>query len=326
MRSFIRASGHPDYFETFTENYMSLAHRVSTRLILSLSTLLALTASAFVAAGPTLDRIKQTGVVNIGYREAGLPFSYKNTDAAVPLGYGIDVCAVLVDAIKQQLKMRSVEVKYVPVVGATRIPAVVEGKIDFECANTTNTKSRRDQVAFGMPYYFAAAKLLVHADSGIKQLDDMAGKTVIVTKNSTGLLIAEARKKGRLPTLNILLADSSPEAVKALEDRKADAFVNDDILLYGLKSQSTQKLAIVGPGMSVEPLAIMFAKNDPELAALVDRELSNLYSSGKLRQMYKKWFQSPLPQRDFNLNVAPNPLTSDMFSRPNSYTVDWVVL
>ncbi len=277
-------------------------------------------------AGTTLDRIKATGVVNVGFRESGLPFSYKSTEGGAPLGYSIDICNALIDALKLQLKAPTLQVNYVPVTGATRIPSVVEGKIDMECANTTNTKARREQVTFSMPHYFAAAKLMVRADSGIKNLEDMRGKVLAVNKGATASLIAEARKLRGLTFAKIIIVENSPDGVKALEEKQADGYMNDDILLFGFKAQSKQALTVVGAGMSVEPLAVMFNKGDAELSALVEREMSRLYLSGKMRELYRKWFQSPLPQRNFNLNVTPNALTADMFSRPSGYTVDWVVL
>jgi glutamate/aspartate transport system substrate-binding protein len=278
-------------------------------------------------AGATLDRIKQSGVINIGFREAGLPFSYKNSDQGAPLGYSIDVCGALVDAIKQELRGRSAEVKYVPVAGSTRIQAVVDGKIDLECANSTNTKARRDQVAFSMPYYFAAAKLLVKQNSGINKLDDMAAKTLAVLKGTTGAMIAEnARKTRGMASLKIMVVDSSADGALAVEKGTADAFMQDDILLHGLKAQAKEALIVVGGSLSVEPLAVMFNKNDTELAALMEREMAHLYTSGKMKLIYKKWFQSPLPQRGFNLNVPSNPLLADMFSRPSGFVVDWTML
>lgn len=277
-------------------------------------------------AGLTLDRIKQNTAVNIGYRESALPFSYKSAEGGAPLGFGIEVCSALVDAIKQELKLKSVDVTYTPVAGAGRITSVVAGKIDLECANTTNTKARRDQVAFAMPYYYASARLLVREGSGITKLDDMAGKTLIVTKGSTGLAIAEARRSRGLATMKIVVVDSSDEGATALENGTADAFMTDDILLHGFKAQAKIPLAVVGPSMSIEPLAVMYSKSDAELGNLINKEMTQLYTSGKMKTMYKKWFQSSIPQRQFNLNVSPNPLLSDMFSRPSGFTVDWVVL
>jgi glutamate/aspartate transport system substrate-binding protein len=278
-------------------------------------------------AGQTLDRIKHTGVINIGFREAGLPFSYKNSDQGAPLGYSIDVCNALVEAIKQESRNKNAEVKYVAVAGSARIQSIIDGKIDIECANSTNTKARRDQVAFSMPYYFAAAKLLVRQNSGIGKLEDMDGKTMAVLKGTTGAMIADSARKTRgLAAMKIMVVDSSADGASAVEKGTADAFMQDDILLHGFKAQAKEPLTVVGSGLSVEPLAVMFAKNDPELAAIMEREMAHMYTSGKMKQIYKKWFQSPLPQRGFNLNVPSNPLLADMFSRPSSFVVDWTIL
>lgn len=292
------------------------------RTILCLGLLLVGSANSF--AGATLDRIKQTGTLNIGFREDSLPFSYKNAEQGHPLGFSIDVCNILADAIRQETGVKSLGVKYAAVTGSTRFPQVAEGKVDLECGNTTNTKARREKVAFSMPLYFSSAKLLVREDSGIKKFDDLAGKTVAVEKGSTGQQIAETRK-ARVAGLKVLVVESSDAGAAAVEKKTADAFMTDDILLYAFKAQSKETLAVVGEGLSIEPLAIMFSKDDKELAALVEREMGKLARSGQTRELYKKWFQSSLPQRSFNLNVAPNQLTADILVRPSTYVTDWVV-
>ncbi|MGL4230654.1 MAG: amino acid ABC transporter substrate-binding protein [Casimicrobium sp.] len=280
----------------------------------------ALSASAF--AGATLDRIRQTGTINIGFRASAVPFSFTADDGKSAQGYSIEICDLLTDAIKQELKLRSVQTKFVPVTSAERFNAVNDGKIDLECANTTNTKARREFASFSMPHFFAAARLLVRDGARVNVLDDLVGKTLVVVKSTTGATIAE-RYKGRI---NILVAENNAVAVKMVEDKSADAFITDDILLHAFKAQSKEKLAVVGPNMSVEPLAIMFSKSDSELQKLIEREMAKLYTSGKLRSVYRKWFQAPIPQRGFTLDAAPNILHADMFSRPSGYTVDWVVL
>ncbi len=274
-------------------------------------------------ASNTLERIKQSGVVHIGYQES-LPFSYKPAEGGTPPGYSIEVCTNLVEAIKSDAKLKSVEVRFVPVTAANRIPQIVEGKVDLVCAGVTNTKARREQVAFSMPVYFASAKLLVRDGSGIASIDDLGGKTLAVQKNTTGAQIAEARRAA-LGNLKITFVDNALDGMHAVESKAADAFIQDDIQLHGLKAQSKEKLAVVGAGLSIEPLAIMFNKDDRNLAALVEREMAQLYKSGQMRKLYSKWFQSPLPQRSFNLNVAPNTLTADMFSNPSGYSVDWSI-
>ena len=292
-----------------------------SRTVLVLGFLFVGTTNSF--AGTTLDRIKQTGVVNLGFREDSLPFSYKNAEQGDPLGYSIDVCNALVDALKAETG-KPLTVKYVPVTGESRFPYVVDGKIDLECGNSTNTKARREKVAFSMPLYFSSAKLLVREGSGITKFSDLAGKTLAVENGSTGQQIAESRKAA-MNTMKVVIAPSSDAGVVAVETKTADAFMTDDILLYAFKAQSTEKLEVAGAVMSIEPLAISFSKDDKELATIVDREFTKLTQSGQLRKLYKKWFQSTLPQRSYNLNVVPNQLTSEVLIRPSSYVADWTV-
>ena len=292
-----------------------------SRTVLALGFLFVGTTNSF--AGTTLDRIKQTGVVNLGFREDSLPFSYKNAEQGDPLGYSIDVCNALVDALKAETG-KPLTVKYVPVTGESRFPYVVDGKIDLECGNSTNTKARREKVTFSMPLYFSSAKLLVREGSGITKFSDLAGKTLAVENGSTGQQIAESRKAA-MNTMKVVIAPSSDAGVVAVETKTADAFMTDDILLYAFKAQSKEKLEVAGAVMSIEPLAISFSKDDKELATIVDREFTKLTQSGQLRKLYKKWFQSTLPQRSYNLNVVPNQLTSEVLIRPSNYVADWTV-
>lgn len=307
---------------TFLLNTMKTTH-TTFRTVLTLGVLLITATDAL--AGSVLDRIRQSGTLTIGYRDDSLPFSYKNAENGPPLGYSIDVCGFLADAIKQEVGNRSLSIKYVPVSGSSRIPDISEGKVDLECGNSTNTKARREKVAFSMPLYFAAARLLVRDESGIKKFDDLAGKTIAVEKGSTGEQIATA-KQVKFPTMKIMVVNSSDAGAEAVEKKTANAFMTDDILLHAYKAQSKEKLAVVGADMSVEPLAIMINKNDRELAALVDREISRMTLSGQMLTLYKKWFQTKLPQRSYSLGVTPNQLTSETLIRPSSYVVDWVVL
>ena len=292
-----------------------------SRTVLVLGFLFVGTTNSF--AGATLDRIKQTGVVNLGFREDSLPFSYKNAEQGDPLGYSIDVCNALIDALKAETG-KSLTVKYVPVTGESRFPYVVDGKIDLECGNSTNTKARREKVTFSMPLYFSSAKLLVREGSGITKFSDLAGKTLAVENGSTGQQIAESRKAA-MNTMKVVIAPSSDAGVVAVETKTADAFMTDDIRLYAFKAQSKEKLEVAGAVMSIEPLAISFSKDDKELATIVDREFTKLTQSGQLRKLYKKWFQTTLPQRSYNLNVVPNQLTSEVLIRPSNYVADWTV-
>lgn len=289
----------------------------------AVATLLLCTAVTHSFAGTTLDRIKQQGIVHIGYDD-GLPFSYTSASGAHPAGYSIEICLALVDSIRSEYKLKSLDVRYVPVTSDNHVAQVVAGKVDLVCAGVTNTKERREKVAFSMPMYYASAKLLAHEGSGIRRIDDLDGKTLAVLKGTTGERIAETRRSG-MPSLKLLRVDSDEDGLKAVASKAADAYLDDDITLYGLKAKSSERLAVVGSALSIEPLAIMFSKSDRELENLVHREMALLYKAGQIRKLYSKWFQSPLPQLSFNLNLAPNQLTADMFNNPSAYGTDWTV-
>ncbi len=274
-------------------------------------------------AGVTLDRIKQAGVVNVGYDDS-FPFSYNLANSGAPTGYSIDICLALVEAIKSEYKIKPLEVRYVPVNTENHVAQVADGKVDFVCSGVTNTKERREKVAFSLPLYYASAKLLVREGSGISRFDDLEGKTLAVLKGATGERIADARRS-RIPSLKVLRVESEEEGLKAVTIKTADAYLDDDIVLYGMKAKSVERVAVVGSALSIEPLALMFSKSDRELAGVVEREMGLLYRTGLIRKLYTKWFQSSLPQLSFSLNLAPNQLTSDMFVNPSAYSTDWTV-
>lgn len=125
--------------------------------VLALCCLLACS-SAFPQESATLRKIRQAGVVSIGYREASVPFSYLD-ERLRPSGYSIAICAHLVDAVRMRLGLRHLERRYVPVNSATRIPMVVNGSVDLECGVTTNTLERQKLVAFSVTTFVAASRL-----------------------------------------------------------------------------------------------------------------------------------------------------------------------
>ena len=283
------------------------------------STILACTAAQ---AGPTLDRIKATQTITLGYRPNSAPMSYE--DKGQVIGYAIEICQRLATAVQQQLKLPNLKVRYVPVSAAERVPAVLDGRIDMECAGTTNTKARRDQVAFGLTYFYAGASLLVRASDSIRGLVDLRGKTLAAVKGTTGLQVAEMRE--RAVGWKLALYDNTRAAVEALEQGKVDAVIQDNIQLLPLAAQARQKLVLTGQPLSIEPLAPLFAKNDPELHDLLLTAMRQLYRDGQMDALYDRWFSSPLPGRGFSLGLKINPLLHDNFRRPSAYVTDWVVL
>ena len=262
----------------------------------------------------TLKRIRDTGAILIGVREASVPFSFLDAQKE-PQGYSVDLCLRVADAIKTELKLKRLDVRYVPVSSANRIPALVEGKIDLECGSTTNTRDRQREVAFAYTTFVAGIKMLAPKASSINGIEDLRGKTVVVTKGTTSEKMLKALNDERLLKLTIIETTDHNESFKAVEDGRAVAFPMDDVLLYGLisKAKKPDDFAVVGKYLSVEPYAIMMRKDEPQLERMVNRALNELFQSGEIRRIYAKWFSTR------ELTVPLNQYLKEAFAVPNTY-------
>jgi glutamate/aspartate transport system substrate-binding protein len=244
----------------------------------------------------TLKKIRDSGAVTIGYREASFPFSFVRQGAA-PVGYSIDLCLGIVDEIRRELNGAPVAVSYRPVTADTRMDAVMGGTIDLECGSTTSNIERQKSVAFSPITFVAGTKLLVKRASGIASYRDLAGKTLVVTSGTTNdtamHLLNDKYKLG----IAIVEAKDHQESYDMLVSGKADAFATDDVLLAGFiaanKAQAT--MAVVGDFLTYEPYGIMFRKDDPQMRAAVDRAFATMAQTGSLIATYHKWFLQPTP-------------------------------
>ncbi|MFZ5557968.1 MAG: transporter substrate-binding domain-containing protein [Pseudomonadota bacterium] len=288
-----------------------------TFLALAAAALLTAPASAAELTG-TLKKIKDSGVVVVGHRESSIPFAYLD-DQQKPIGYSMDICAKVVRSLKSELKMSNLEIKYVPVTPQTRIPLMANGTIDIECGSTTNTVERQKQVAFAVTTFITGTKLLVKKNSGIKSIDDLKGKPIVVTQGTTNERAVKAINDEKKLNLRFLNAKDHAESFLTVETDRAAAFPMDHILLYGLiaNSKNPNEWDVVGEFLSFDPYAIMLRKDDPQFKKFVDGVITDMMKSGELEKLYTKWFMSPIPPKNVTLNV---PMTDDLkaqFKNPN---------
>ncbi len=296
------------------------------RLAASLLALLVTLAFSLPAhAGAVLNRIQATGVVKVGYRPKGVPFSWETGREGAITGYAVDVCERIVAGIAAQLKVPRLQIQPVPVVESTRIPAVVNGDIDIECAGTTNNKARRAQVAFGLPYFYAGAALLARKNSGITGLGSLKDRKLGVLEGSTSWQIADQHQSGSGGWLIKKFANMAV-ATAALQNNEIDALMDDDVPLLIIAAQSGGNLSVVQQRYSIEPLAPMFSRSDAEFELLVLRVMQQLYRDGEMNAIYQRWFLSPLPGLDYNLNLKMGALLQDNLRRPTDYVAEWTVL
>ena len=232
--------------------------------------------------------------------------------------------AFLVENRASHLKLPKLQVQAVPVLESTRISAVINGEIDIECAGTTNSKARREQVAFGLPYFYAGSALMVREGGGITGLGNCRGKKLGTIEGSTSSQIAELKNDNGGWTLKTF--KSMNEATAALGRGEIDALMYDDVTLLTAAAQSGGKLSVLAQRYSIEPLAPMFSKSDPELEKVVLQAMQQLYRDGEMDAIYKRWFLSPLPGLGYNLNLKMSALLQDNLRRPTSYVADWTVM
>jgi glutamate/aspartate transport system substrate-binding protein len=259
----------------------------------------------------TLKKIKDTGTITIGHRDASVPFSYYDDKQQV-VGYAMDICNFVVADLKAQLKMPKLEVKLNPVTSATRIPLIANGTIDLECGSTTNNAERQKQVSFGSTYYLTASRYVFKKSSGITDIASLKGKTVVSTAGTTNLKqVTEANTALNLG-LTILTAKDHPEAFLMVETGRAAAFVMDDILLAGLvaNSKNPADYAISKDAFSKpEPYSFMMVRDDAAFKKAVDAATSKLYKSPEMQALYSKWFEKPIPPKGLVMN---QPMTAEL--------------
>ena len=268
---------------------------------------IATSASAQELTG-TLKKIKDTGTITIGHRESSIPFSYLD-DKQQPVGYSMDLCAKVVDAVKSELKMANLKVAYQPVTSANRIPLLQNGTIDLECGSTTNSVERQKQVAFGPTFFVINVSAAVKKDSGIKTFADLNGKTVASTSGTTSIPLLRGYEKAKGIDFKELQAKDHAEAMQLVATDRAQAFIMDDVLLAGqiANQQNPGAYTILAESLRTEPYGMMLRKDDPQFKALVDRAVGAVYKSGEIDKIYAKWFTSAIPPRNINMNFSQTP-------------------
>ena len=274
--------------------------------------------AASAAADSVLERISAGGKLVIAHRESSVPFSYVDAKTGKPVGYAVDLCLRMAEVVRKKTGMKEMQVEFLQVTPANRISMIEQGKADLECGSTTNNAERRQKVAFTVPHFITGARLLVKASSPINRVEDLMGKRLVSTKGTTPLKAAEQANRERLMGITISEAPDHARALEMVEKGEADAFVMDDVLLYGLAANrpDPKALKVVGRFMTTEPLAIMLPKGDPDFKKLVDDEMRRLITSREIHAIYEKWFTQPIPPSNTTLNLPVSYLLRDFWKYP----------
>lgn len=281
-------------------------------------TLIGILGAAPVWADGRLEKIKASGEITLGHRDTSIPFSYLD-DKQNPIGYSMDICYGVVEALKKKLDMPDIKIKYVPVTSSTRIPLVANGTVDLTCGSSTNTVERQAQVAFAPTTFITATRFLAKKSSNLSKLDDFKGKTIVSTAGTSNIRwVTEENDKAKL-NMNIIPTKDHAEALLTVENGRASAFFMDDILLAGLvaTSRKPEDWMISKDAYTIEPYAIMQPKDDPKFKEVVDGAIMEMMKDGSLEKLYVKWFESPVPPKGANLNWPMTEQLKRAFANPS---------
>lgn len=278
-------------------------------------------AGASAQTGDTLAKIKSSGVITIGARDSQVPFSYKPVGGGDPVGFTNDICLRIVEAVKAKLALPALEVRYTILTSTNRIPLLTNGTVDLDCATTTNTVQRQEQVAFAPSHFVTSITAAVRKDSGINTLADLRGKTVSTVAGSTGLQLLRTYRKTENMEVDSLAAKDTSDGFLLLSTGRAVAYILDDVQLAGLIATSPKPgdyKILTGESLRQEPYGIMYRKDDPRFKEVVDGTVSQLMTSGAIEPIYRKWFMSPIPPTNANLNFPMTEAVKEAYRNPNN--------
>jgi glutamate/aspartate transport system substrate-binding protein len=284
----------------------------------SIVVLFAALAVGAVQAQDTLKKIKDTGSVTMGVRESSGALAFTLGDGKYT-GFHYDVCQQVLADIQKQLGMAKLDTKYQPVTSQNRIPLVQNGTVDIECGSTTNNATRQKDVAFAPTLYVEEVRIAVKANSGITSINQLAGKTVATTTGTTSVQLLRKHEKATGVDFKEVFGKDHADSFLLLESGRADAFVMDGQILAGLisKAKAPADYKIVGEVLSVEPIAIMFRKDDPAFKKAVDTSIIAMIKSGEVAKLYDKWFLQPIPPSNTKVGLALSDATKAAWANPN---------
>ena len=292
--------------------------RVAAFLTLAM-VLIAATDPAKAQEFDTFKRMKATETIIVGYRDVSSPFSYLDSNKE-PIGYSIDLCLKIVDAIRTSQQLPRLAVKWTMVTRAARIPMVANGTVDIECGSTTNTVERQQQVGFANTTFVAATRLAFKKSAKIKSLEDLKGKLVVAVAGTTNLKQINAVNLKRKLQMKVAPVKDNAKAFEMVQSGEAVAFGTDDILLYDMIANSAAPgdYEVSVDPLSVEPYGIMLRKDDAAMKKVADDTLNALFKSGEINKIYSKWFLSPIPPKNIVLHAAMSDALKKAIAEPKS--------
>ncbi|UJW77755.1 amino acid ABC transporter substrate-binding protein [Rhizobium sp. SL42] len=296
-------------------------HRLAPTVLCTLASLAPFALAMADETSSTLKKIAETGVISVGYREAEPPFSYKTPDGKI-IGFSMDLCNRVVEAVRQHLKLDELTVEYVAATSATRFVLVKSGKIDIECAATTNNAERRRIVGYSYPHFTTATQYMTRREDGIVKIEDLSGRSVAAASGTVNIDQLNTINREKQLNIGVIPTKTNSESFGLVADGRASAFVWDGILLAAMIAQAPDpsKFVLSEETLSLpEPYGLLVRHGDEEFRKVVNMALKQVFTSHDIDTIYETWFMSPIPPDGMNLNLPMSPALKAAFAAPRDY-------
>ncbi|KIH83076.1 Glutamate Aspartate periplasmic binding protein precursor GltI [Pseudomonas batumici] len=266
----------------------------------------------------TLRKIKESGNITLGHRDSSIPFSYVADASGTPIGYSQDIQLRIVEALRKELNLPNLNVRYNLITSQTRIPLIQNGSVDLECGSTTNNTERGQLVDFSIGIFAISTRLLTKKDSPYKDFADLKNENVVTTAGSTSERLLKIMNAKQQIGMNVISAKDIGESYQMLESGRAVAFMQDDAQLAGemAKAKRSDDWTMTGTPQSNEIYGCMMRKGDPAFKKIVNDAIKSIFSSGEIKLLYDKWFNQPIPPKGLNLKFPMNPTFKEMITDP----------
>ena len=285
--------------------------------LLALAVTLLAAGGAMAQANDTIAKVKASGVITMGVRDSSGALAYTLGDGKYT-GFHYDVCQrILADL--EKVVGKKLDIKYQLVTSQNRVPLVQNGTVDIECGSTTNNATRQKDVAFAHTVYVEEVRVAVKASSGIAALKDLNGKSVATTTGTTSVQLLRKNERAQGIDFKEVFGKDHAESFLLLESGRADAFVMDGQILAGniATAKNPADFKLVGEPLSVEPIAIMFRKDDPAFKKLADDTIAAMVKSGDMAKLYDKWFMQPIPPKNTKVGLPASEATKAAWANLN---------
>ena len=274
---------------------------------------------AVAAADGRLDKIKQAGAIVLGHPESSVPFAYLD-DKQAPIGYSVEICQGIAAHVQKTLGLAKLDVRYNPTSSATRIPLLANGTIDLECGNTTNNLERHKLVAFAPTTFVAEVVLTARKDGGVN-VDDLAsfrGKAIAAQAGGqTFRLVSQLSAKNGY-NITVIPTKDTAETFLMVESGRAAGSAQDSGLAYAsvASARTSSDYVISKKGLEPAPYGIVQPKDDPAFKKVVDEAVVGMIKSGQVAALYQKYFLSPIPPKQINLNYPMSDILKRVLASP----------